>query len=83
MTITCIALDNDRMVVDTANESPTPQLSFAVSTTIWLLSSVTHVMVKVVLKTEAAENRSCHSTDNEKENKTEGNKKQKQKQKKK
>ena len=50
------------MVVDTANESSTPQLSFAVSTTIWLLSTVTHVMVKVVLKTEAAENRSCHST---------------------
>jgi hypothetical protein len=46
------------MVVDTANESPTPQLSFAISTTIWLLSSVPHVIVKVVLKTEAAENRS-------------------------
>ena len=50
------------MVIDTANESPTAQLSCAVSTTVWLLSSVTHVMVKVVLKTEAAENRSCHST---------------------
>jgi hypothetical protein len=43
------------MVDDTANESPTPQLSFAVSTTIWLLSTVTHVMAMVMLKTEAAE----------------------------
>ena len=50
------------MRVDTSNESPSSQLSFGVSTSIWLFSCEKHVTVKVVLKTEAAENRSSDST---------------------
>ena len=49
------------MRVDTSNESPSSQLSFGVSTSIWLFSCEKHVTVKVVLKTEAAENRSSDS----------------------
>ena len=49
------------MRVDTSNESPSSQLSFGVSTSIWLFSCEKHVTVKVVLKTEAAEIRSSDS----------------------
>ena len=49
LTITCVTLDNNQMVVDMANESWGVGLSFAVSMTIRSLSSVMHVMVKVGL----------------------------------